>query len=464
MKTKSPWELRFIGLDDKSIEDRTRIAPHPIGGLSSFSRGTASEKLRVHLEAIFLASPQGVRVIREIVHTAWAYAQEEYPDAKEFMARLYNDEYIPLTRPAICVTGLAGGGKSAIMRAIGRLIPDDECDAIAGHQLPRRAFAFVAVKQHDTEAAVFRSLHELIGCSTIPRSTEVESTSKPSRRQGRLGSVNDAMRLAQRGAFRDGFTGILLDELQFLAQSGATARISKTLLLLSYVGPPLVYAANFDMVHGLKARAQQYRDRLLSRPIVLLPDSIWDSEEFEGWILYLSEVLRVADGALEFDAKDDAERLHRYSFGLRRKLVLLLTEAYRHAREHKRQSAKMPDIEWAYKSVRYEVHRDDVESLQASEIGTKTKRRDLHCPFEIDPDVKSGRTKFYLNMLHQKTAEDAVAASLSPAEKRALQRMKERAAEGKGDTPKPKPERKPRMEPVSATSLATGMGRFTQTS
>jgi hypothetical protein len=85
-----------------------------------------------------------------------------------------------------------------------------------------------------------------------------------------VGSVRVAMPVAQRGVFRDGVSAILLDELQFLAQSGATTRITKTLLLHTYLGPPLLYSANYNMVHALASRPQQYRDRLLSSPIVML--------------------------------------------------------------------------------------------------------------------------------------------------------------------------------------------------
>lgn len=314
------------------------------------------------------------------------------------------------------------------------------------------------MKQHDTEAAVFRALCGDIEKNAYPRLAEIASRSTASERKLRLGKVSAEMSLAQRGAYRDGISAILLDELQFLAQSGATTRISKTLLLHSYVGPPVMYAANFDMVHGLKLRSQQYRDRLLSRPIVLLPESIWDSAERESCIAYAEELLRVANGVLEFDVEVRIEALHAYSFGIRRKIIYLLVEAYRYARYCGRLTASFEDVEMAYKSSRYQIHREDVELLRANALGKVLKRRDLCCPFEVDPDAQCGLQKFYRDRLLKQTAEGAVRDSLKPSEEKALEE-KRRQNIRQGDSSR-KPERRRRMTTASAKSLSDGDHRF----
>ncbi|WCM23629.1 hypothetical protein NDK50_22480 [Paraburkholderia bryophila] len=364
MKDLTPWAKRFVDLDDKTIAARTKFSPEPVVLLRSMSAGTAAETLLRVLESIFVATPPSIRVIRRILDVAAAYSRAIFPefDARAFMSQLYHfDESVqPAPRPAICLTGLAGIGKSALLKALTRLLPDTECNVHPGHPLPLRSFLYLEVKEHDTEAAIFNSLRESAVRWSDPAHTAQASPASGTVRKKRVGSVSAAMPVAQRGVFRDGVSAILLDEMQFLAQSGATTRITKTLLLHTYLGPPLLYSANFDMVHGLAKRAQQYRDRLLSKPLIMLPDCLECADEMAGWIEYLKEILRVANGALAFDPERDAELLHRYSFALRRKLLYLLEIAYRHARESGRRCADRRDFEWAYKSNLYQLHRVDV--------------------------------------------------------------------------------------------------------
>lgn len=459
----TPWAQRFVGLDDAAIAARTRSVPKPIVLPDSMPIGTAATTLRRSLEAIFVATPQCIRILRRILEVARAYSQAVFPDcdARAFTDQLYHfDELIELAPvPAICLTGLAGSGKSALLRALRRLIVDRKCEIHPGQSLPLRTFLYLAVREHDTEAAIFDSLRGSLAHWGDPVPSEHAPPSGGTARAKRLGSVSRTMPFVKRGVFRDGVAAILLDELQFLAQSGATARITKTLLLHSYLGPPLIYAANYDMVHGLASRAQQYRDRVLSSPLIVLPDCLDRAEELSGWIEYLTEVRRVAKGVLVFDPKRDAEQLHRYSFGLRRKLLQLFEIAYGHARETGKLCADRGDFEWAYKSHLYHVHRADVEALIAIALGGKSRRADLVCPFDLDQDIKMAHQRFNEARYMEEVAQQAVVASLSPVEAKAYA-----AAGGTVDKPGATSNRRssgPRVrEPVSARSLAEGRQRF----
>lgn len=462
MKNLTPWAKRFVNLDDKTIEARTRLSPDPVVLPHSISAGMAASTLLCGLESIFVATPPGIRVIRRIVDVAATYSRAVFPevDPRSFMAQLYDFESVKLApRPAICLTGLAGSGKSALLKAVTRLLPDTECEGHPGQPLPLRSFLYLAVKEHDTEAAIFNSLRESTARWRDPAHTAHVSLSNEAVRRKRVGSVSGEMPVAQRGVFRDGVSAILLDELQFLAQSGATTRVTKTLLLHTYLGPPLLYAANYDMVHGLAKRAQQYRDRLLSNPLVMLPDCLECADELAGWTEYLGEILRVANGGLAFDQTKDAELLHRYSFGLRRKLQLLLSIAHGRARESGKSCAHLGDIDWAYKSTHYQIHRADVEELAGIEVGATSRRSDLVCPFEVEERVKAARLRLYRTRLREETAQRVVVAALNPLE--AKEYASAGGAVGKvGVAPNGRSSGPRVKKPVSATSLSEGRQRF----
>ncbi|MFM0526953.1 hypothetical protein PQR11_18435 [Paraburkholderia strydomiana] len=462
MNVLTPWAERFVDLDDKAIAARTKFLPEPFVPLRSMSAGSAAETLLRVLESIFVATPPGIRVIRRIVDLAAAYSRAIFPefDARSFISQLYHfDESVQLPpRPAICLTGLAGIGKSALLKALTRLLPDTECNVHLGHSFPLRSFLYLAVEEHDTEAAIFNSLRESTARWGDPTLTAQASPSGAAVRPKRVGSVRVAMPVAQRGVFRDGVSAILLDELQFLAQSGATTRITKTLLLHTYLGPPLLYSANYNMVHALANRAQQYRDRLLSSPLVMLPDCLECADEMNGWIEYLKEIHQVANGALAFDPARDAELLHRYSFALRRKLLHLLAIAYGHARESGKSSADLTDFDWAYRSTEYQMHRADVEELAGMELGVTPRRKDLVCPFEVELGIKEARKKFYTARLMEEVAQQAVVAAFSPPEAKAYAAAggtvsKKDAASSRSNGPRVK-------TPVSAKSLSDGRHRF----
>jgi hypothetical protein len=459
--TASPWAKRFVSLGDSAIVSRTRSKPDAVSGLDAMTAGVAANALHYALETIFVPTRQCIRIIRRIIDAAEAYSHENFPDIETFMRRLYDPQQ-PIPRPAICLTGLAGCGKSALLKALRRLIPDGDCVAGTNHRLPLRSFLHLAVKGHDREGAMLRSLVEMMRKADDQASaTTALASNTAGERVQRVGSITAILQTAHRLAFRDGVAALLLDELQFLTQGGATTRITKTLLLHTYIGPPLVYSANFDMVHRLKNRGQQDTDRLLSRPIVLVPDALTCADERKEWMAYLSELLRVSNGALVFDLEAHAEILHQYSFGLRRKLLDLIEFAYGYARESGRAFATMPDFEWAYKSNHYYTHRVDIEALISIELGQRCNRKDLVSPFEIDPRTARARREYFTNQTMERVAEQAVVASFNPEEAKTYAEAGGTVSTGKsnkGQTPTIRVK-----APVTPASLRSGSRRFNKT-
>jgi hypothetical protein len=121
--------------------------------------------------------------------------------------------------------------------------------------------------------------------------------------------------------------------------------------------------------------------------------------------------------------------------------------------------ADLRDFDWAYKSNLYQIHRADVEELAGMEVGGPAERKDLICPFEIEPSAKAARQRFYQARLMEDVAQQVVVASFSPPEDKAY------AAAGgtvsKADAALRRRSNGPRVKkPVSAKSLSEGRHRF----
>lgn len=452
----TPWATRFMELSDGVVEARTRFTPSPLLNLDAYPAYEAANLLWNTLREIFILTPRTLKVIRRILAEASAYSGQAYSDQKVFKSRLYNPVVDPL--PAICLTGPAGVGKSTLLKAMSRLFDEtDQIDAGGGHRLPMRTFFYYKVYRGCRDTQILQAFIE--SCLVLPlkEGDVVEDDPKEPPQPETVKSVTRALALAQRLAARDGIAAVILDELQFLTQSTvANTAVTATLLGMTYLGPPLVFASNYDMVHRLKQRGQQDRDRLLSRHVPLLPEMLAVPEDFKAWKAYLVECIAISGSALAFDPENDAEPLHCYTFGLRRKLLDLFRIAYRHARQQNRYTATMHDIEWAYCSGEYCEHRVDVEELISIQLGRPSSRKDLIFPFEMDAEETQVRTEEQEALHFEKVTDQATAASLSPAEKRSYVAAGGTVKGAKESGRKPSGEKRKKAPPRTLESLLEG--------
>ncbi|MCP1289670.1 ATP-binding protein [Chromobacterium sp. S0633] len=437
-------------LSDGVVEARTRFTPSPLLNLDAYPAYEAANLLWNTLREIFILTPRTLKVIRRIIAEASAYSGQAYSDQKVFKSRLYNPVVDPL--PAICLTGPAGVGKSTLLKAMSRLFDEtDQIDAGGGHRLPMRTFFYYKVYRGCRDAQILQAFIESCLALTLKEGSINEPQSET------VKSVTKALALAQRLASRDGIAAVILDELQFLTQStAANTAVTKTLLEMTYLGPPLVFASNYDMVHRLKNRGQQDRDRLLSRHVPLLPEMLAIPEDFQAWKAYLEECIVISGGSLAFNPENDAEPLHCYTFGLRRKLLDLFRIAYGHARLQGRYAATMQDIEWAYCSGEYCEHRVDVEELISIQLGRPSSRKDLIFPFEMDAEETQIRMEEQEARHFEKVTDQATAASLSPAEKRSYVAAGGTVKGAKGSGRKPSGEKRKKAPPRTLESLLEG--------
>ena len=153
------------------------------------------------------------------------------------------------------------------------------------------------------------------------------------------------------------------------------------------------------------------------------------------WIAYLDAARSVSPDVLTFDPSLEAENIHRYTFGVKRKVVDLIAIAVRLTRRRSTTATVDSDaLLAAYRSADFAMHRDDVEVLFRQQVTGRAERKDLADPFvEIATGTDNVRAIPSAVTRFEKQTEDAILTdALMPSEAAAHKRINE-------DTvPKPK--------------------------
>lgn len=396
--TTNPWVERFATLLNKDvIRKKVEVQPRPFPDYDQLSPVEATKELEKRFNEAFFASNQSIDILHEWVSLALAHCQNHYYGHREFLAALYSKETpLPDFNFPMCLTGLAGIGKSQLLKALGRLMPgaslfssiDNTSFALESHRV-------LTVKVQGAATVILESL------------------------TGQSGGIPELTRVARKRAYRDGWALLGLDEFQFLTQSDkANTRLMQVLMSVCYIGIPVVYVANFSMLHKLIRRNHEDRQRLLSNVWGLHPESPNSSD----WTSILKWHKRIVPDVFEFDAEADAQAIHQLTAGLNRAENKLLAIAFRRATENGK-TVGLRELEAAYKSRDYAIYRKDIELISKLPYSTVLQKsnKDLWCPFDIAPCVEaeehSAQRQEYVN-------EAAINASLNAAERKALKAVK----------------------------------------
>lgn len=420
----SPRLAQFtLSMTDAQLDAVIAVAPAMID-LHRAGAEDGSELLRKALSAVFQPDNQVRQVLRHFMSIARAHAQFHFDTDEKYLAGLYAQAPWGKQRsPATCFTGLPGVGKTEILHAFARLLLlriGTFC--VNGHRDIQLAPSWAMT------LAKGDGLNQLLRGHVEPASAEQRDECEPGARaestSAKAWKIPELMRAAERLSWRSATCFASIDEFQWIAAgSNANARAATVLLKLHGIGPLLNFCSNYSLVHKLKRRPAEDRDRLLARPIVLDPLAV----DHPDWITYLSAIRLVAPTVLVFDPQRDAEAIHLYTFGIKRKVIDLIAIAF--LLERRRRSVVtigVAELLHAYRSAAYAMHRDDVEILIRQRITGKMEREDLWCPFtsvEIsatnvttaDPVVKSFETR---------TEEAILASALMPAEVAAHEKLK----------------------------------------
>lgn len=448
MMETNHWLSRFpVALSDSELADLVRVRAVRPDGLGTHSPEVDASLLDQAMKEVFEPTSSLLKHLRHLLDLAQGHAATFFPSINGYWRRVYELE--PPTQPAVCLTGLAGVGKSSLLGALSQLLQ---------RPLPKELIAAAGAPLENCWHLRLSALEDLKDrLKRLAFGPPNEVTDRDDVKREQAGTIANLSQAASRRARRLAVCLLLLDEMQFeTLSSAANTRLTKILLLFLAFGPRLVYCLNYSMGHRLMRRHPEERDRLTASPIVLVPDAA-DSDD---WRQTLLAIFAVAPDAFPFDVEKVATTFHRYTFGIKRKLATLLTHAYRTARRAGRHQVSMEDVLSAYRSMEFTTHRRDVELLTSQDIEGIAKRPDLTCPFPASLPLPSPVPPPEGDPIPKEVAREALLASMTPTERAGAE-----AAQRDSDAPPP-PKRNNvvRMPRPTKDALLAGAKSFLQSS
>jgi energy-coupling factor transporter ATP-binding protein EcfA2 len=420
MKENNPWAERFAPvLTEAQIRDRVRVDAQPLDGLDRLPAEQAVSALTQGLHDVFVPTRQVTSVLAMFIGMARAHNASAYTSMQRYVRQIYEARPAEPARLPTCLTGLAGVGKSEILKALDKVMPPETAIEVPGHAGLKAASVLSLVMQPRVGApGVLRQRTES-GWADLPR-------------HGLNAQV----------IYRDGICLMTADEFQAVTAGGsANAIATKTLLQMAQIGPPLVYCANYSLVHSLMKRPQQDRQRLLSNCVIIHPDA----PDSEDWLATLAALKKVAPSAMHIEPERDGAELHAFTAGIKRSLIALFATAYRLARARSSDHFGMTEVRQAYASPEYSTHRTDAEQLIQLALGSLRGRRaglDLVCPFPgQQPQQRVVVAQKMIDSYEDRVTEELVRASLTQQERDGLKAQT--AVE------------KPRKKTATVTSIST---------
>lgn len=398
----NPWAARFEPLLDRNtLKKRATVSVSSLQGLRAMSTELACSRLETALNTVFHPTAQCIEILHRFVDSAYAHCVTTYPDSKTFLKGVYSQSSpLPDFSFPILLTGLAGTGKSQLMKAFRRIQMGEQSIVVDEDHSPftLKESWQVAVNVRNNPKDILRTFASAEG--------------------GTKNLIDQCKRLA----FRDGIPFLIADEFQFATTSEkANALLTQMLLSLGFIGIPWVYNANFSLVRRLLKRPEEDLQRLLANSIVLQPDS----PSSEDWIRTLQVQQEVAKDILTFNPITDAHDLHILSAGRKRAMVKLLVLSLRN--EHpKGGSVDLAAIKRAYQSPGFANYREEAEILSTQAIQNKPqpKRLDLWCPLPLPPEATAVFSKAATDQRNERVADAELESSLNKEEREALKAIR----------------------------------------
>lgn len=385
-------------VDDKRLKELITVRGKPLKGLESLNEQVAAQQLAEALKAVFIPNTFTLDLIKEILGKAQQFSVESFSTEKDYVSKLYQPperEVMP-----ICLTGLAGVGKSATVAALRKVLPGPQTLRIKHYEGVRQVVSYWYASARG-KGLIRQLLSGLVGIEY-------------------KGNIAALLIESRRRAYADGITLVLLEEMQHINTGQGAARVTDILLTMSAIGPPMMYAANYSLVHRLMKRNSEDTHRLLSEPRVMLPDT----PDCEAWHEYVRECMVASNDLIQIKSSILAEQLYRFTFGIKRLVVHLLKLAYLEGRLRGRYTIELQDLDHAFRSTGYSLHRAEVgelqrQALQRSNGGIRT---DLKCPFDIP--LRSSVADFLGREREQRVTTKIFLSSLNAEERAGLEQLK----------------------------------------
>ncbi len=386
MTARSPWVDRFAGLESReSIVDRATVRAAPLHDLNGVSVLAASNAIKLAIDSFYAPADQEVDYLTEIVGSARLYSTATYESESHFLRGLNARTPPRCSTPPRCLSALAGVGKSALLRAIERVMPAEGTIALPlaiAHDLPLRSCQLIVV---DAASTLRELLDPLLPQDLQLRQDESFGTQQTAKRRSRI-TTGDLHRVASRRSFAMGISELMLDETQFASHSPAAgARAVSWILTFARLPPPFHYAVNYDLLKKLLDRPDYDKDRILADPKVLTPDP----PRSTGMEKYLTECQVILDEVLGFKLAEEPDLIFSLTANVRRKVARLLELSYEAMRTRKEKAITPQHLRLAYASLKYSGMRSDVtailtQSLQGAPV---TGKQALWCPLGVEYNV-----------------------------------------------------------------------------
>ena len=402
----NPWINQYaIFKSPEEIKKKSRIKAVSLRNIEQQVISVACAQLQQGLESVFVPTSQVCEIIQTVGMAAYAHSLKEYPGNKVFLERVYNPPAITNLYVPFLLTGPAGTGKSQLMKAIERLLTK----GLTIKTDPSHVFPLVGAKRVTVNQR--RSINQLL--LSLVESEISESGLKIKN--------SDIAALCPQVLYRSGCSLLMIDELQFMSQSSANTLLAQSLMALSYIGLPFMVNANYSVCHKLMNRKQEEKQRLLTNPIMMLPDVSGSAD----WLEVLREYQVVVQYCYSFNLVNHEEKLWSYCAGLKRVLIKLLVKSYELVRKKGVFLVTELDVEKAYLSLGFSVDRGDVELIISSGSAGPAGRLDLTPPFAIPLTMKEGYERGLKKARAIRVMEAAIDASLTLQERKALNSIKE---------------------------------------
>lgn len=351
----TPWvDALTLPASDEALRKKVCVSPVERPDLDKLPLGDAIESLGFALDAFYSASQQDLDLIREIVGCGAARARVTHSSHEQFVASAHGRRSA-VDYPTIrLVTGHAGVGKSHLLKAIERGLRTGR-EVRASNNLPAFQLIPAIYCEVGTLSSKIAVLQHLLDC--LERQENPDKGVTPP--GGKLHALAKrlSVSLYQRGTVLG-----LADELQFNSRSSeATALIAQIISQVGSLGPALFFACNYSLVHKLKKRPPEDRNRFLAKPRVMLP-LLPDDPAFSQYFINAGVVLC---GAIVALSQEDLGELHSMTFGLRRMMASLVVAAYAIARQERGKTRSglaitMAHFRAGYQSRLYSDERDTV--------------------------------------------------------------------------------------------------------
>ncbi|PHN22819.1 transposase [Pseudomonas sp. ICMP 561] len=393
----------------EKIRTKVTVKPEPVSALAHVDVMIAAEQFASTLKQVFIPNEFSLAFIRDMVGKAAVHNRQLFSSEAAYASKIFSPPDVEVS--PVCLTGLAGVGKSQTIAALRKVLPTPvelSCELYEG-TVTLVSHWYASARGKASGKALLEDF--------------VFGDDKP---VGRT-TVAQLLQESRRRANRDGVCLALLEEMQHSNTGSGAAKVTDILLTMAAIGPPMVFVCNYSLGHKLFSRNSEDKQRLLSDPRIMLPDDPGSQD----WQRYVAECLRVSNSIIKVELGELAAELYRCTFGIKRLAVLLLKLAYVECRDAGRQYLDISDITRAYRSAAYTVSAMEVEELQLLALGGRKKKtnRDLQCPFDLPVAMKTNVVNFARADRHERVIATVFDSAMTEKERAFTKDMEAPVAE-----------------------------------